>query len=319
MFRQFWEVGVKLLNGEDVECLSFTPLRSPEQEVKVAAAQFAPSRSVESNLARMEDMIREAVSNGADLVTFPELAVTGAAQSEIEAATEAIVESALVRIGKAAGEQRVTVVFGMPAFEDGRRQNCAFAVGPEGQLLTRYAQIVVDRPQLFSPGLSTRAMWFQVKGSWAAVTMGGDALWSEMAELAAVRGAQIHCHLAHDPDQTAAAALRRRQLWVNLASFHTLTVTVNAACPDELPDRSLPGSGESIIWEDFHRAIQGGHGGFAPYSAYPVCCAGRGEEIIYATRQLPAVNPQFEDMTGRVTPQMKPWYSAGALAMDAEA
>jgi len=50
-------------------------------------------------------------------------------------------------------------------------------------------------------------MWFHVKGAPAVATIGRDALWTELGELAAVAGAQIHVHLDHDPanDPDAAA------------------------------------------------------------------------------------------------------------------
>ena len=41
-------------------------------------------------------------------------------------------------------------------------------------------------------------MWFEVRGVPAVVTVGRDVLWNEIAELAAIGGAQIHCHLAND-------------------------------------------------------------------------------------------------------------------------
>src|SRR5262249_55520674 len=136
----------------------------------------------------------------------------------------------------------IYVVFGMPWYECGKRHNGAFVVGPEGKLLTRYAQIVVDRPHLFAGGAQTKSLWFRVKGVAAVVTVGADALWSEIAELAAVRGAQVHVHLCYDRDTSAAGALRRRQLWVNLASYRTFSATVNAASPTCLARPSAPAS-----------------------------------------------------------------------------
>ena len=61
-------------------------------------------------------------------------------------------------------------------------------VGPDGTLLTRYDQMVVDRRDLFEEGSDPKSMWFKVKGVPAIVTVGSDARWNEIGELAAVRG-----------------------------------------------------------------------------------------------------------------------------------
>ena len=113
-------------------------------------------------------------------------------------------------------------------------------------------------------------MWFDLKGVPAVVTLGRDALWSELAELAAVRGAQVHLHLVYDRDVSAGASLRRKQLWVNLANFRTFTVAVNAASPERLARPSAPAQGGSIIWEDFRREPHAAarRNGAGPWSAY---------------------------------------------------
>ena len=125
------------------------------------------------------------------------------------------------------------VVFGMPSLDPIGRRDSGVVLGPDGALLTRYDALVVDERGPFEPGPSAAAMWFEVRGVPAVVTVGGDVLWNEIAELAAIGGAQIHCHLANDAGGPARRAdrLRRDQLWVNLASYRTITVTANAARP----------------------------------------------------------------------------------------
>lgn len=202
---------------------------------------------VNDNVQRMKVLIQAAKAKGADAVVFPEMAVTGALDADIAAAGEATLQAALVELQTAAKDHALAVVFGMPFYDKGKRYNGAFVLSAEGKLLTRYAQIVVERPELFAAGTSTRALWFEVRGVPTVVTVGQDALWSEIAELAAVRGAQVHLHLAYDRDSSAAGTLRRRQLWANLASFRTLTATVNAADPAVLSRPSARANGSSAL------------------------------------------------------------------------
>ena len=152
----------------------------------------------------------------------------------------------------------------------------------------------------------------------AVVTVGRDGLWSEIAELAAVRGAQLHVHLAYDQDASNEGALFRKQVWCNLASFRTLTVTVNAAAPDGLAAPSASAAGGSAIWEDFHRGAQRGADGFFPYSAVRMAEAGAGEELLVAAQTVPETNSHLGRVTGTTNPQMLPWYLAGARAIAAD-
>jgi predicted amidohydrolase len=315
LFKDFWQTGLEILSGAGAPSTSHDTLTSPTIELKIAAAQMACSRRIDDNLAAIERMIAEARKGEADVVVFPELALTGARDDDIAAARQEDLQQGLERIQQAARESQIYVVCGLPWTENGRRQNSAIAIGPDGKLLTRYAQLVVDRPELFAAGKSTRAMWFDVRGVPCVVTIGRDALWSELAELAALRGAQVHLHLAYGRDVSPAAGLLRKQLWVNLASFRTFTATVNAASPDNLPMPSSPASGGSAIWEDYHRAAGGKAGGYAPHSAVRLAEAKQEETILFAAQRIPKVNPQFRILTEKTNPQMTPWYAAGARAI----
>jgi predicted amidohydrolase len=311
LFKPFWETGTAILSGRQVEAPPHQPLASPPVELKIAAAQMACSSRLADNVAHMQELIRQAGDAQADVVVFPELAVTGARQSEIAAAKQPELEAALATLQKAAQQAGICIVFGMPWHLGQQRQNVAFVIGPDGKLLTRYAQLVVDRPELFAAGASTRSMWCRIKGAPCVVTIGRDALWSEIAEMAALRGAQVHLHLAYDRDTTPEADLRRKQLWVNLASFRTFTATVNAASPAGLPRPSAPASGGSVIWDDYHRG-KDRRAGYYPYCADPLARAEQAETILYATQTIGQVNPQFEILTGKTNRQMTPWYATGA-------
>jgi hypothetical protein len=150
------------------------------------------------------------------------------------------------------------------------------------------------------------------------VTIGRDALWSEIAEMAAWRGAQVHLHLAYASDASADAALRRQQIWANLASFRTFTATVNAASNAGLKDPSAPASGGSVIWDDYHRASSGKAGGYAPHSAVRLAEATGQPTILYASQKTLAKNPQFQIMTANTNKPMTAWYVAGANAIAAD-
>jgi predicted amidohydrolase len=319
LFRPFWDTGVELLTGEKRSAPPHQSLVSPQVELKIAAAQMACSQNLQDNVERIKQLIRDARQKAADIVVFPELALTGARDEDIAAAAPEQLAQALAQVQKAARESQVYVVCGLPWFDGDRRQNCAVGIGTDGTLLTRYAQIAVDRPQLFTAGASSRSMWFEVKGVPCVMTIGHDALWSEIAEMAAWRGAQVHLHLAYDRDMSPAGALKRHQLWANLASFRTFTATVNAASPASLPRPSAPASGGSAIWDDYHRGQNRQAGGYAPYSAVRLTEAGDVPTMLYATQKVQKTNPQFGILTEKTNRPMTPWYIAGAAAIYADA
>src|SRR4051794_16348177 len=117
--------------------------------MKVAAAQMACSRHIEDNVATMIDLIRSAAEQKADVVAFPELALTGALDQDLATVKQSDVIAAVHRLKQAAMASRIYVVFGLPWSEGTKRFNSAIVLSPGGEQLTRYDQLVVDRPDLF--------------------------------------------------------------------------------------------------------------------------------------------------------------------------
>jgi hypothetical protein len=181
-------------------------------------------------------------------------------------------------------------------------------IGPDGAVLTRYDQLSAAAP--LERGKDPRAMWFRVKGVPAFVTIGRDALWTELSELAAVAGAQVHIHLDHEIEDSPAAGQRRLQTWANSASFFTFTATVSV--------------GEAMLWDDLRGREESRHvvkntpkpdsGVVEVDSAFSANLIGRAKrgELLVATRRVSASNPQHPARTSNMNPQMKPWYELGA-------
>src|SRR5262245_6967872 len=314
VFKPFWETGLRHMGGESTEVETFKPFVSPEISVTLAAAQMPCSRNPGENLSRMQSMIRTARSKGADVVAFPELPITGARKEDVAKADLALADSVLRSLQKSANSEHIYVVFGMPYVVDGKKRNSAFVIGPDGRLLTRYDQIAVDRAQPFEAGSSPGSMWFRIKGVPSIVSIGRDAVWSEIAELAAISGAQIHIHISYDQDTSDEATLRRTQLWANLASYRTLTLTVNAASPAKVDKPSAEANGRSAIWGDiFVQREKPGTGVdlFSAFSADRLIKAGTDEQIICATERVSKENPHLQ-LVRKKNPQMASWYALGA-------
>lgn len=311
LFKAWWEMGQAIHNGQDFPMVNAPSLTSSDNSVQCGFALIPCTSSLETNVKTIRNHIRQAGADKLDLLVFPELAVTGDREEDVQAAEPETLAAAVDSIRQSAREHKVTVVVGSPSYVNGKRRNSAYAIGRDGSILTRYDQIAVNRPSLFESGMSTKAMWFQVNGIWSVVTIGADGLWTEMAELAALRGARLHCHLRHEVNMTPAEALLHDQIIANLASFRTLTVVANPLFPDLVSHPDARFSVGSGVWDDLAAG---------DWCAVKVQTGRPWERVFSASRVVPgATNPMRQSGYWRTTtPRYQPWMMAGVAAMDAE-
>jgi predicted amidohydrolase len=198
-----------------------------------------------------------------------------------------------MQIRNAARSSNIYVIVGMPSFFDGHRSNCAFVIGNDGSIKTRYAQIAVTRNDLFKAGLSTKAMWFRLKGVPAIVTIGDDSKWVEIGDLAANRGMYLHFHISYEADSSAEGTILRKQKNLLMLMYAKYGALVNAADASKLQNPSSPAGGISMIV-----SREGGHNKpapsgleyYLPYQTSIVKSAGLGETMLFATRKTLAGN-----------------------------
>jgi len=289
IFGPFWEMGKRLLEGQTVEpAVKITPYSSAPRDIRIAAVQMACSRNIDDNVRTIINYIGEAAKEKADIVVFPELAVTGRLKDDILAASQPAMNRALTRISEKAKAKRIYVVVGMPYDVAGARRNCALVIGDDGQVETCYAQIVARRRDLFSPGQSTKAMWFTVKGVRAIVTIGDDADWVEIADLAANRGMYLHFHISYQSDASADDAVVRKQRNLLMLRYAKYGAAVNAADPSDLPNPSSVAGGASLIVSrqgGHEQAAPAGIEYYLPYQTSVVKSAAAAETIVCATRR----------------------------------
>lgn len=289
IFKPFWDMGKRLLEGKDVDSVpDITPYSLAQRNIKIAAAQIASSSSMSENVKKIRSCIQQAADQGADIVVFPELAVTGHRQDDISAASQSVLDSALNEIRHEADRHNIYVIVGMPYLADGHRRNCAFAIGDDGSIKTRYAQLVPNRSELFRPGSSTKAMWFELKGVRAIVTIGDDANWVEIGDLAASRGMYLHFHITYEAYPSADDVILGEQRNLLMLMYAKYGAVVNAAPPTDMTNPSAPAGGISMIV-----SREGGHNKpapsgleyYLPYQTSVIKSAGAAERMIVATRK----------------------------------
>jgi predicted amidohydrolase len=294
LFKPFWEQGKSLLVTGSVGSRSnVKPLASDVREIKIAAAQIPCSRDMNENVRRIRAEIVRAAEQKADIVVFPELAVTGSRAEDIRAATRAALDDALGEICAEAKLRAIYVIVGMPVFDSDARYNGAVVIGDDGSVKTRYAQLATSRVDLFQAGQSVKSLWFSLKGVPSIVTVGDDANWVEIADLAASRGMYMHFHISYESDASPDHTTLRKQRNLLALCYAKYGAVVNAADPAGLKNPSEAAGGMSMIV-----SREGGHNQpapkgieyYLPYQTSIVRSAAAEPAMIVVTRRTSAAN-----------------------------
>lgn len=172
-------------------------------DVTIAMAQINPVvGDIAGNAERIQQAAREAAASGAQLVMFPELALTGYPPEDLllRPSLEIRVEKALEAL--AAQSTDIALLVGLPLHADGKLYNgAALLRGGKVEALYRKHRLpnyrVFDEMRYFAAG--TEATVFELEGLKVGVTICED-IWSpEPAAKAVAAGAQLILNLNASP------------------------------------------------------------------------------------------------------------------------
>jgi predicted amidohydrolase len=226
-----------------------------KRDRSLAAGQTIPRRGdVDANLAEHLRLARVAAEEGAELLLFPELSLTGYELDLAEKLAFAPRDPRLEALAEAAAAFALTLVVGAPARVDGRLQLGAFIVAPNGGVALYAKHHLGAFPASANPGgavppaeasvfaAGTLDPLIELGAHQAAVAICADTRRAAHAQRAADRGADtylaslfaIPADLASDARNLGAYALRHAMAVV-LANFGG-------------PTGGLPAAGGSAIW-----------------------------------------------------------------------
>ena len=279
LFKPWWDMGKAVLEGEDVDVPAFAPLESPQAEIKIAAVQIACSQDVEENLKQIAGALETASAAGADVAVFPAQALTGDAAT----ANKALLTQTLDAIQAHVRRHGIYAIIGMPFVEGGHLFNSAVVIDRKGHVQTRYNQISARPDGPFAPGCSTQAMWFNIDGVPATVTVGDDLYWPELTELAAYRGMQLHFHLDYWHGASDDANLVRKHSAINHIMPAVCGVWVNAVDPSGMGAAAAGGSLLLRRVGGHGKPDPGGVEAYLPYHTSVVQTGGTDAQMLYFT------------------------------------
>lgn len=206
------------------------------EEIKVALAQMSCKvGDKKQNLERMEEYIKQATREGANLVIFPELALTGYVCRDLvyEMAEPVPAGMSIDQIVEVAKTEHIHLIFGMVECSSRASAvlyNTAVLVGPQGYI-GKYRKMylpthsIFEEKRYFRPGYQTPV--FETEIGKLGIIICYDVYFPEIARLMRMKGAQLIACISASPSMrrgffevlTAARAMENTVFlaYVNLA------------------------------------------------------------------------------------------------------
>ncbi|MBU6399725.1 MAG: carbon-nitrogen hydrolase family protein [Verrucomicrobia bacterium] len=159
----------------------------------VAAVQMKFRPTIAGNTAWIVGVIKGSARAGADVVLFPECAVTGY-NRDLSVVSRCEVEAALEAIARAARAARCHVLVGCPTFAGQKRFNSLLVFDRRGREVFRYSKIhLTERDtRSFSPG--KHLALFPLEGVPCTAIICHERRYPELVRLPVMAGAQIVFH-----------------------------------------------------------------------------------------------------------------------------
>ena len=178
-----------------------------KDKFKLALAQISSKReNKEANLQKIEKLTLKAKYQGADLVIFPEMSLTGyVVLDQVYELAETVPGTSTKRIEALAKQTGMHVIFGMPELSEKTQAtvfNTAVFVGPKG-LIGKYRKMylpthsVFEEKRYFRPGYEPAA--FQTDLGNIGLSICYDIFFPEVYRLTRLKGAQLLVCISASP------------------------------------------------------------------------------------------------------------------------
>ncbi len=172
---------------------------APDPPLKVATCQFPVSGDVDENARYVKELTREAAANQADIVQFPEAALSGYARVDVpdfgrydwdklRARTKEIMDLAK--------EHRIWIVLGSAHYlsPEEKPTNCLYIISDKGEIVDRYDKSMCTEGDLkaYSPG--DHLVTIDLKGIRCGFLICYDSCFPEMYNVYRHRGVELMFH-----------------------------------------------------------------------------------------------------------------------------
>ena len=164
-----------------------------KKRLAVAAAQLKFGAAIGENVSCITEVIHSSARAGADVILFPECAVTGY-NRDFAAVSPPEVETALLGIARAACAARCCVLVGSPTFVGRKRFNSLVVFDRRGRTVFCYSKIHLTArdARYFTPG--NALAFFHLAGVPCTAMICHERRYPELVRLPVMLGAQIVFH-----------------------------------------------------------------------------------------------------------------------------
>ncbi len=178
-----------------------------KDKIKIVLAQISSKREdKEENLRRFEQATLKAKQQGADLVVFPELSLTGyVVRDQIYELAETVPGPATQRMERLAKNTGLHIIFGMPELSEKARAtiyNTAVFIGPDG-LIGKYRKMYLPTHSVFEEKRHFRSgnqiAVFDTPLGKIGLCICYDIFFPEVARLVRLQGAELIVCISASP------------------------------------------------------------------------------------------------------------------------
>jgi len=164
-----------------------------QHKLRVAAVQMKFCPTIDKNMVVIERSIRTAARRKADVVLFPECAITGYAYN-FSSLKKQELNQALMELGSLATKYRLNILMGTPVFGGRQLYNCLVAFDRTGTITHCYAKchLTPDDQKIFTPGNAVSL--FEIDGIPVTTVICHERRYPELVRLAVMAGARILFH-----------------------------------------------------------------------------------------------------------------------------
>jgi predicted amidohydrolase len=174
----------------------------------IAVAQMKFRAGIADNVAWITEVIDSSSKAGANVILFPECAVTGY-NCDFTKSSASEIEGALATIGSAARAANCGVLVGSPTFSSGKRHNSLVIFDHLGRRVFCYSKIHLTArdKRFFAPG--NKLAFFRLAGVPCTAMICHERRYPELVRLPVMLGAQIVFHPNAGLDRLAVSRGKR--------------------------------------------------------------------------------------------------------------
>ena len=177
--------------------------------LQVAAVQMKFRPTIRENVEWIIELIHSAARDGADVILFPECAVTGY-RREFKGLEPGSIQRACGEVARAAREIRCNVLVGAPTFRNGKWFNSLLVFNRRGRKVFQYSKIHLTNSdaRFFTPGNSLA--FFHLDGIPCTAIICHERRYPELVRLPVMMGARIVFHSNAGLDSLRISRTKRR-------------------------------------------------------------------------------------------------------------